>query len=145
MKNVAFAILLASACTTAFAQAPATQQQTKAAQQAAPTLEQHAEAMTAGFTKNLRLTPQQTQKVYVINLTSLRHAEEAKEKFKNNPKKLVNQMEVIGQTRLSQLKDVLSPQQFQQYQQRREEKMGVPREVQSNPTTRQGALQQESY
>ncbi|GHA78901.1 hypothetical protein [Pontibacter akesuensis] len=144
MKKVAFAILLTSAAATAFAQAPAKQQQEKVVQ-AKLTLEQQAEAMTASFTKNLRLTPEQTKKVYVINLTSLQHAEAAKAKHKSNPGRLVRQMETISTTRLSQLKDVLTPQQFQQYQQRREEKMGVPKEAQSNPSTSQSARYQESY
>lgn len=142
MKKVVFAILLTSAATTAFAQAPAKQEKVI---QAKLTLEQQAEAMTAGFTKNLRLTPEQTQKVYEINLNSLQHAEAAKAKHKSNPKRLVRQMEIISTSRLSQLKDVLSPQQFQQYQQRREEKMGVPKEAQSNPSTSQSARYQESY
>lgn len=142
MKKIVFAAFMATATTAAFAQAPAPQ--AKAAQ-AEPTLEQRAEAITASFSKNLRLTPQQTQKVYAINLSSLQSVEQAKQKYKSRPKKLVEQMDVISQTRLSQLKDVLTPLQFQQYQQRREEKMGVPREAQSNPASRQSPLQQESY
>lgn len=122
MKRLAFAILLAAATTATFAQGPADRQQTQAAK-AEPSLEQRAEAITASFAKNLRLNAQQTQKVYTINLSSLQHAEDAKAKYKNNPKKLVHQMEIISQTRLSQLKDVLTPTQFQQYQQRREEKI----------------------
>ncbi|AKD03899.1 hypothetical protein POKO110462_03045 [Pontibacter korlensis] len=144
MKKIVVAIALAVTAPAAFAlgQAAPSSKTT----QAQPSLEQRAEAITAGFTKNLRLTPQQTQKVYAINLTSLQHAEKAREKYKNNPKKLVSQMDMISQTRLSQLKDVLTPQQFQQYQQRREEKMGVPREAQSNPAARQQSpLNQESY
>lgn len=143
MKKIVFAIAIALAAPAAFAQAQ--QPQAKAAQ-AQPNLEQRAEAITAGFAKNLRLSPQQTQKVYTINLTSLKNAEEAKVKYKSNPKKLVNQMDMISQTRLSQLKDVLTPQQFQQYQQRREEKMGVPSQMQSNPAARQqNSAYQDSY
>ncbi|TPE43090.1 hypothetical protein [Pontibacter mangrovi] len=143
MKKIVFAVALALAAPAAFAQAP--QPQAKAAQ-AQPSLEQRAEAITAGFAKNLRLSPQQTQKVYAINLAGLQQAEEAKTKYKNNPKKLVHQMDVISQTRLSQLKDVLTPLQFQQYQQRREEKMGVPSQMQSNPAARQqNAAYQNSY
>lgn len=145
MKKIVFAIAFALAAPATFALGQPAQPQAKAAQ-AAPTLEQRAEAITAGFAKNLRLSPEQTQKVYSINLTSLQHAEKAKAKYKSNPKKLVQQMDVISQTRLSQLKDVLTPLQFQQYQQRREEKMGVPREMQSDPSARQQSiLNQENY
>ncbi|SFH03811.1 hypothetical protein [Pontibacter chinhatensis] len=143
MKKIVFAIAFAIAAPSVFAQAQ--QPQAKTAQ-ATQTLEQRAEAITAGFTKNLRLSPQQSQKVYAINLSSLKSAEEAQKKYKNNPKKLVTQMDMISQTRLSQLKDILTPQQFQQYQQRREEKMGVPREMQSNPAARQqNSAYQDSY
>ncbi|MDX5437706.1 MAG: hypothetical protein LPK03_10955 [Pontibacter sp.] len=145
MKKTLFAIAFAFATTATFAQTK-TAPEAKAATQAEPTMEQRAEAITAGFARNLRLSPQQTQKVYAINLTSLQQAEEAKAKYKNNPKKLVSHMDAISQTRLSQLKDVLTPLQFQQYQQRREEKMGVPSQMQSNPASRQQSqLQQESY
>lgn len=143
MKKIVFAIAFSLAAPAAFAQA---QQAQAKSQQAEPSLEQRAEAITAGFAKNLRLSPQQTQKVYAINLTSLKQAEEAKAKHKNNPKKLVQQMDMISQTRLSQLKDVLTPHQFQQYQQRREEKMGVPNQMQSNPAARQqNSAYQDSY
>ncbi|WP_276497289.1 hypothetical protein [Pontibacter litorisediminis] len=143
MKKIALAFALALAAPAAFAQAQPPQAKTAQAEQS---LEQRAEAITAGFSKNLRLSPQQSQKVYAINLTSLKQAEEAKKKYKNNPRKLVNQMDMISQTRLSQLKDVLTPHQFQQYQQRREQKMGVPNEMQSNPTTRQqNSAYQDSY
>ncbi|RIJ34400.1 hypothetical protein [Pontibacter oryzae] len=147
MKKLALAILLTSGTLAAAAQQKsATTQQHAQTAKAEPTLEQRAEAITASFTKNLRLSAQQTQKVYAINLSSLQHADAAQQKHKNNPKKLVQQMEVISQTRLSQLKDVLTPLQFQQYQQRREEKMGVPREAQSNPAARQQSpLYQENY
>ena len=52
-------------------------------------------------------------------------------------KKLAEQVDIINQSRLSQIKDVLTPQQFAKYQQRREEKLGVPKEMQSNPAARQ--------
>ncbi|WP_299759275.1 hypothetical protein [uncultured Pontibacter sp.] len=146
MKKIIFALAFALAGSAAVAQVQAKQPQAKAAQAEPASLEQRAEAITAGFTKNLRLSPQQTQKVYTINLTSLQQAEKAKVKYKNNPRKMVQHMDVISQTRLSQLKDVLTPLQFQQYQQRREEKMGVPREAQSNPNAKQQSpLHQESH
>ncbi|MFD3001583.1 hypothetical protein ACFS7Z_14525 [Pontibacter toksunensis] len=145
MKRLAFALFFAFATTASFAQGPAAQQP-GAAQAGVKTLDQRADEITAGMAKNLRLTPEQTQKIKAINLKSMQSAEEAKVKFQKEPRKMVKQMDVISQTRLSQIKDVLTPLQFQQYQQRREEKMGVPREAQSNPSSRhQSPLNQENY
>ena len=145
MKKLAFALFFAFATTASFAQGPATQQST-ASQAGVKTLEQRADEITAGMAKHLRLTPEQTQKIKAINLKSMQNAEEAKVKFQKEPSMIVKQMDVINQTRLSQIKDVLTPLQFQQYQQRREEKMGVPREAQSNPASRhESPLSQESY
>ncbi len=138
MKKLAFAIAFALATTASFAQGTAAKQPANAATQPEQkTLEQRADEITAGMAKHLRLTPEQTQKIRAINLTSMQSAEAAKLKFQKEPRRIVQQMDIISQTRLSQLKDVLSPIQFQQYQQRREEKMGVPREAQSNPSSRQ--------
>ena len=147
MKRLAFALICAFATTASFAQGPAAPQQSATAAQAGvKSLEQRADEITAGMAKNLRLTPEQAQKIKAINLKSMQNAEVAKENFQNEPRKIVKQMDIINQTRLSQIKDVLTPLQFQQYQQRREEKMGVPREAQSNPSSRhQSPLNQESY
>ncbi|WP_018478583.1 hypothetical protein [Pontibacter roseus] len=145
MKKAALAaILFATVTTVAFAQAPASQQkQTKTAQSAPKSVEQRADDITAGMVKNLRLQPDQARKLQEINRTSMRHAEEARTKLKSDPRKLAQQMDIISQTRLSQIKDVLTEQQFAQYQSRREEKMGVPREAQSNPASRQGGYQEQ--
>lgn len=146
MRKFAFALLFCFASLSGFAQTAAGSQPTKATAQAEEkTLEQRADEITAGMARHLRLTPEQTQKIRAINLSSMQSAEAAKLKFQKEPRRIVQQMDVISQTRLSQLKDVLTPIQFQQYQQRREEKMGVPREAQSNPTSRQGASYQENY
>lgn len=146
MKKALIAILFAFASTTAFAQGPSVQQASQATKADEKTLEQRAEEITASMAKHLRLTPEQKVKIRDINLSSMRFAEEAKEKYKEDPRRIVQQMDIISQTRLSQIKDVLTRQQFQQYQQRREEKMGVPREAQTNPgASRQSSLHQESY
>ncbi|GAB3532190.1 hypothetical protein GCM10027443_15570 [Pontibacter brevis] len=147
MKKLAFALFFALATTATFAQGQAApQQQPTAAQAGTKSLEQRADEITAGMAKNLRLTPEQTQKIRAINLSSMQNAEAAKARYQKEPRKIVKQMDIISQTRLSQIKDVLTPLQFQQYQQRREEKMGVPREAQSNPASRQQSpLNQESY
>lgn len=145
MKKLAFALFFAFATTATYAQGQAAQQATTA-QTGTKSLEQRAEEITAGMAKNLRLTPEQAQKIKAINLLSMQNAEAAKAKHQKQPEKIVKQMDIISQTRLSQIKDVLTPLQFQQYQQRREEKMGVPREAQSNPSSRQqGMMNQESY
>jgi Spy/CpxP family protein refolding chaperone len=144
MKKAALATLLfATVTTAALAQAPATQQkQAKTTQDAPKTLDQRADEITAGMVKNLRLVPDQAKKLQEINRTSMRHAEEARAKYKADPRKLAQQMDIISQTRLSQIKDILTEQQFAQYQSRREEKMGVPREAQSSPASRQGGYQE---
>lgn len=145
MKKLAFALLFAFATTAGFAQTTAAKPQTKATQAQPKTLEQRADEMTNSMARHLRLTPEQTLKIKSINLSNMRSAEAAKKKFRKEPRLLVQRMDIISQTRLSQLKDVLTPVQFQQYQLRREEKMGVPREAQSNPTSsRQGLPYQEN-
>ena len=103
MKKLVFVVLLAFATATVYAQAP-------------KTLEQRAAEITGSMAKNLRLSPEQTKKLGEINLTSMKNAEEAKEKYKNDPKMIVTQMDIISQTRLSRIKDILTPQQFTQYQ-----------------------------
>ncbi len=138
MKKALLAIAFVFATATAFAQSGK-------AQSAAPGIEQRAAAITQGMARHLRLTPQQTQKIADINLSSMKAAEKAKVKYKKEPRRIVEEMDMISQTRLTQIKEVLTPLQFSQYQQRREEKMGVPREAQSNPGSSQGAGYNEQY
>ncbi|WP_187261518.1 hypothetical protein [Pontibacter beigongshangensis] len=135
MKPILFALLFALAAPVAKAQTTAAA--TQNSQAGARTLEQRAQEITASMAKHLGLSPEQVKKVGAINLASMQHAEAAKKEYKANPKKLVQQMDIIAQTRLSQIKEALTPMQFAQYQQRREEKMGVPREAQSNPASGQ--------
>ena len=148
MKRTAFAILFALATSGAFAQGPNTKQPAaaKATNQAELTPAQRANSITASMVKNLHLNAEQAQKLQAINLASIQSAEAAKEKYKGDPRKIIVQMDIISQTRLSQIKDTLTPLQFQQYQQRREEKMGVPQEAQSNPEAHhRSSMNQESY
>jgi Spy/CpxP family protein refolding chaperone len=138
MKRIVIALLFAVVGSAAFAQTSSTQSNDSPTQ--APltkTPEQRADEITAGMAKNLRLSPDQTAKLKHINLTSMQQAEDAKVKYKEDPRMIVKQMDIISQTRLSQIKDILTPFQFQQYQDRREEKMGVPNEAKSNPTSKQ--------
>lgn len=141
MRKAFLAAVFIFASVATFAQAPQA-----SAQVNDKVLIQRAADITNGMVKHLRLTPEQAQRVSEINLTSMRQAEQAKVKFKKNPKKTAAQMQIISETRLSLIKDVLTPQQFTQYQQRREEKMGVPKEMQSNPASRQeGSRYNEQY
>ena len=141
MRRSLIAALFVLASLTAFAQGSKAPAQT-----ASKTVEQRANDITQGMATHLRLTPEQTQKVGKINLTSMKKAEKVLTKYKNDPRKVAAEMDVINQTRLSLIKDVLTPLQFAQYQQRREEKMGVPKEAQSNPASRQeGSRYNEQY
>lgn len=145
MKKAAFAALFfALLGTSVYAQAPAGQK-TGTAQNAPKTLEQRADEITAGMVKNLRLSPKQATALKDINRNSMQSAEAAKKKHKDDPRKIAAQMDIISQTRLSQIKDILTEQQFAQYQSRREEKMGVPREARSNPGQSQGQQYENNY
>ena len=139
MKKALLAAVFILATATAFAQGP------KAVAQSAPkTVEQRAADITNSMAKHLRLTPEQTKEISKVNLTSMKQAEKVLTKYKNDPKKVAVEMDAINQTRLSYIKDILTPLQFAQYQQRREEKMGVPKEAQSNPAiNQQGSRYQE--
>ena len=98
------------------------------AQTAAITPEARAQSMTATMTQHLKLNPAQVAKVKEINLTSIQQLEKAKKDHKNDPRKLKATMDLIGSTRLESLRSVLSYTQFQQYQQQREKKMGIPQQ-----------------
>ncbi|WP_162425877.1 hypothetical protein [Pontibacter pudoricolor] len=130
MRKALLAAVFVFATITAFAQV-----QKAPAQSAPKTVEQRAADITAGMARNLRLTPEQTKKVAEINLVSMKEADKVFKKHKNDPKKVASEMEIITETRLSRIKDILTPLQFSQYQQRREEKMGVPKEAQTFPAS----------
>ena len=85
-----------------------------------------ANALTANMQRNLGLSPQQTEKVRVINRRAVEQVESARLRYRADPRKLAGLVESIGSSRLSVLKDVLAPAQFDKYQRKREEKMGVP-------------------
>ncbi|WP_156126360.1 hypothetical protein [Hymenobacter sp. DG25B] len=93
---------------------------------AAAKVEERATALTENMQKALGLTPQQTEKVQQINLNSVRNVETVRLKYRNDLRKMAALIDDIGQSRLSSLKDVLTPPQFDRYQRKREEKMGVP-------------------
>lgn len=87
---------------------------------------ERATALTANMQKALGLNPQQMVKVGQINLISVRGVETARHTYRQDVRKMGGVIEDIGQARLSQLKAVLSPAQFDKYQRKREEKMGIP-------------------
>ncbi len=88
--------------------------------------EARANALTANMQQNLGLSPQQMEKVRAINQRSVAAVENARARYRTDPRKLQGLVESIGQSRLEALKDVLDPAQFDKYQRKREEKMGVP-------------------
>ena len=85
-----------------------------------------AEALTTNMTQALGLNPAQVEKVRTINTNSVRNLEAARVRYRQDPTKLRSYIGDIGLARLEQLKDVLTPAQFARYQQKREEKMGIP-------------------
>ncbi|MDX5346944.1 MAG: hypothetical protein LPJ89_02760 [Hymenobacteraceae bacterium] len=89
-------------------------------------MQERANQMTNGMARHLGLSGAQIAKVREINLMSVRQVEEARAKYKNDLKSFQYQMELISDSRLSRIKDVLTPQQFDMYQRKREEKMGLP-------------------
>ena len=85
-----------------------------------------ANALTANMQRNLGLSLQQTEKVRVINRRAVEQVESARLRYRADPRKLAGLVESIGSSRLSALKDVMATAQFDKYQRKREEKMGVP-------------------
>ena len=85
-----------------------------------------ANALTTNMQQNLGLNPQQTEKVRVINRRGVEMVESGRLRYKADPRKLAGIIETAGRSRLEALKDVLTPAQFNKYQCKREEKMGVP-------------------
>lgn len=98
-------------------------------------VEARANALTDNMQKALGLTPPQVDKVRQINLISVRGVESARQKYARNVRKMAGVVDDIGQARLAMLKETLTPAQFDKYQRKREEKMGVPSSqgVQGNP------------
>ena len=131
---LAAAISLAS--TPAMAQlALANTKSTEATSPRPSSVADRAEALTSNMTQALGLNPAQIEKVKTINTNSVRNVEAARVRYRQDPNKLRNYIGDIGLARLEQLKDVLTPAQFARYQQKREEKMGIPtvRGNQGNP------------
>ncbi|MET4105174.1 hypothetical protein [Hymenobacter sp. UYP22] len=110
---------------------PAAKPAAASAQPAPPVLNEQqvaarANALTDNMQKALGLNPQQLEKVRQINLLSVRGVESARQKYARNVRKMAGVVDDIGQSRLAMLKETLTPAQFDKYQRKREEKMGVP-------------------
>src|SRR5690349_2482499 len=146
MKKILIAFLLVLGTTSGFAQAkkstdtktktktktttPATKKPSKeevAAAKAAreKMVTEKAQAMTDNMSKHLALTFDQQQKVKKINEKSIMEVELARVRYKKNLKKMNLEIQNIGTSRMSLLKDVLTASQFQTYNQKRAEKMGI--------------------
>ena len=85
-----------------------------------------ANALTTNMQQNLGLNPAQTEKVRAINRRGVELVESGRLRHRTDPRKLAGIIESAGRSRLEALKDVLTPAQFNKYQRKREEKMGVP-------------------
>ncbi|MGI4821284.1 MAG: hypothetical protein ACRYFV_08745 [Janthinobacterium lividum] len=84
------------------------------------------EALTTSMAQALSLTPAQIEKVRAINTTAVRNVETARQRYGQEPAKLRSYIDDVSLARLDRLKDVLTSAQFARYQQKREEKMGIP-------------------
>ena len=93
---------------------------------ASATASARADALTTNMSQALGLTPAQTEKVRAINTTSVRNVEAARQLYSKDPAKLRSYIDDVSLSRLDRLKEVLTPVQFARYQQKREEKMGIP-------------------
>ena len=131
--SLLFAAFLLAAPTTLLAQntKPLPSKTAAPAPAATPTLNdtqlaERATALTDNMQKGLGLNPQQVEKVQKINLTSMRAVETARAQYRRDLRKMAGVVEDVSQSRLASLKEVLTPTQFDRYQRKREEKMGVP-------------------
>ena len=84
------------------------------------------DALTNSMAQALSLTPAQTEKIRAINTTAVRNVEAARQRYNQDPAKLRSYIDDISLARLDRLKEVLTPTQFARYQQKREERMGIP-------------------
>ncbi len=134
------AAISAAAQTAALAQIPVRPK--PAAKPKAPTeplsdeqIDQKAYVLTVNMQKNLGMQQQQFDRVRAINRRSVENVETARARYRDNPRKMLSIIDDISASRLSALKDVLTVAQFDKYQRKREEKMGLPNTqgVQGNP------------
>lgn len=90
-------------------------------------MQSRADALTENLRKALGdLTPAQVEKIRQVNLTSVRKMEAASGTYSLDLNNLNRMAQEIGSSRMAGIKEVLTPAQFARYQQKREQKMGVP-------------------
>ncbi len=82
--------------------------------------------MTVSMAQALGLTADQSKRVQQINLQSVERVEEARRTYARQLSLMAAEIDKIGQSRLSLLKDALSEQQFRAYAAMREKKLGIP-------------------
>lgn len=82
--------------------------------------------MTISMVQALGLAAVQAKRVQEINLLSVQRVEEARHTYVRQLARMRAEIELIGNSRLSLLKDVLTEQQFRAYAAMREKKMGIP-------------------
>lgn len=111
--------------TTATAKKPSKEEIAAAKEAREKMVTEKAQALTDNMSKGLNLTFDQQQKVKKINEKSIREVELARVRYKKNLKKMNLEIQNIGSSRMSLLKDVLTAQQFQAYNQKRAQKMGI--------------------
>jgi len=119
-------LLLLSAAGAAQAQ-PTASVKTQPAESATDAAAARVEALTRSMSQALQLTPAQTERVRAINTTAVRNVEAARRRYRDEPRELRGYVESISLARLDRLKEVLTPAQFARFQQKREEKMGIPK------------------
>ncbi len=85
--------------------------------------------LTEQMRSALSLDAKQVQQVQAINLRSVQQIEEAHNALIGQLPQMRTRVEAIGETRLSLLYDVLSPEQFRTYTALREKKLGIPQEA----------------
>lgn len=126
--------------TTATAKKPTKEELAAAKEAREKMVAEKARGLTENMSKGLNLSFEQEKKVKAINEKSVREVELARVRYKKNLKKMNQEIQNIGTSRLSLLKDVLTAQQFQVYNQKRAEKMGIqePGATPQAPTQPQG-------
>ena len=101
--------------------------------------EDRAREMTASMTKALGLAAPQAARVQEINLLSVQRVEEARRTYARQLPRMHAEIELIGNSRLSLLKDVLTEQQFKAFAAMREKKMGIPEALKQQATLSESA------
>ena len=95
--------------------------------------------MTTSMTQALGLAATQVERVQAVNLLSVQRVEEARRTYARKLKRMHAEIDLIGNSRLSLLKDVLTEQQFKAYAAMREKKMGIPEALKQQATMSEAA------